>query len=157
MNDRSNIEQKTSSVAVSLAESYDDEALYALIGRQEKVIEADPAAANDPTLNPTYEGTMMGPVDDLKAIGRRIVLRWSRSLHDVVCGGANAPADAEARKKLFDALNVGEAAAIAAVTSLLLPLVSPAIAAPLAVLIVRKFLIPATEEVCDYWGEQLDA
>jgi hypothetical protein len=157
MTDRPDLEEKTSNAALSLAENYDDEALYALIGRQEKVIQTNPAAAEDPTLNPPYEGTMMGPVDDLKAIGRRIAARWSRSLYQVICGGDGTPADADARKKLFDALNVGEAAAIAAVTSLLLPLVSPAIAAPLAVLIVRKFLIPATEEVCEYWGEQLEA
>lgn len=130
----------------------DAEALYALLGRQEKAIERRPELAQDPTLDPPYDSSHMGLVADLKTLGRRIASKWSRKLHGSVCGEAGG----EERNKLLAELNVSEAAAIALVTSMLLPLVSPAIAAPLAVIIVREFLVPAGGTICEFWEEKLD-
>jgi hypothetical protein len=94
----------------------------------------------------------MGLVDDLAILGRRIATKWSRKLHGLVCGQAGG----EERDTLLAALNVSQAAAIALITSMLLPLVSPAIAAPLAVIVVREFLAPAGTTICEFWGEKLD-
>jgi hypothetical protein len=151
MSDCANIERRTVEAALRNA-SKDADALELILGKQEKAIERSPALGQDPTLDPPYDGTHMGLVDDLKRLGGGIARKWSRSLHEVVCGKG----DSEERKKLFDALSLGEAAQIAAVASLLLPLTGPAIAAAAAPLIVRKFLTPAVEEVCDFWAEKLD-
>lgn len=145
------ISDETKDVAKGLADR-DLENLYELIGRQEKAIERDPALAYDPDLDPPYDSGHMGLIDDVKALGKRVAKRWSRALHDLVCGSGN---DAE-REQLLSALNISEAAAIATVTGLLLPVLSPPIAAAVAVVIVKKFLAPAGEELCGYWGEQLD-
>ena len=152
------IESRTSAAAVDLADTHDEEALYALIGMREQRIQQVPAESADPRLSPTYDESVMGPLDDVKAIGRRISARWSRSLFEVVCGGSDS-GDEDARKTLLDALNVSEAATIGVVTTLLLtlPYATPAIAAPVAVIIARKFLTPAMEEVCIFWEEQLEA
>jgi len=148
----------TTEAAVDLADTHDEEALYALIGMREKRIQNDPTEADNARLAPVYDESVMGPLDDVKAVGRRIAVRWSRSLFEVVCGGGDS-GDEDARKQLLDALNISEAATVGVVTTLLLafPFMTPAIAAPVAVIIVRKFLGPAVDEVCIFWEEQLDA
>jgi len=145
------ISDETKQVAQSLAER-DVENLYELIGRQEKTIERNPALAYGPDLDPPYDSGHMGLIEDVKALGKRVAKRWSHALHDLICGSGN---DAE-REQLKTALNISEAAAIATVTGLLLPVLSPPIAAAVAVVIVKKFLAPAGEELCEYWKEQLD-
>ncbi|TCO72119.1 hypothetical protein [Rhodovulum euryhalinum] len=148
------LEMRTIAAAEALAAEKDDEALLVMLGKQEKAIAREPSLALQPMLDPDYDSTHMGLVDDLKDLGRRIVARWSRALYELVCGGQGEDAD---RKKLFEALNVGEAAAIGAVTALLLGMaVPPPVAAAASVVIVRKFLLPAGDEVCDFWGEKLD-
>jgi len=154
MTTKTDLELKTIAAAETFAAEKDEEALYVMLGKQEKALARDPSLAAEPMLDPDYDSTHMGLVDDLKDLGQRIVARWSRALYELVCGGQGDDAD---RRKLFDALNVSEAAAIAAVTALLLGMaVPPPIAAAASVVIVRKFLVPAGEEVCLFWGEQLD-
>ena len=70
------IESRTSAAAVDLADTHDEEALYALIGMREQRIQQVPAESADPRLSPTYDESVMGPLDDVKAIGRRISARW---------------------------------------------------------------------------------
>ena len=152
MKSAAEISSETVAVAQNLSDR-DVEALYELIGRQEKAIEQNPALAYDPALSPSYDSSHMGLIDDVKALGKRVAKRWARALHDIVCGSAS---DSE-RQELLKALNVSEAAAIAVVTGMLLPILSPPIAAAVAVIVVKKFLTPAADELCDYWNEQLDA
>lgn len=146
------LQKDTIEAAQYLGQTRDLEALFVLLGKQQKAIADTPELANDPTLDPPYDSTHMGLIDDLRDLGSRIAKRWARKLHEIVCGSGGG-AD---RNKLLEALNISEAAAIAVVTSLLLSLVSPAISAPVAVVVVRQFLIPAGETICDYWSEKLD-
>jgi hypothetical protein len=146
------IEDRTIEAAKSYA-GFDEEALLVVLGKQEKVIAANPALAADPMLNPTYDSTHMGVIDDVKAVGRRVMKRWNRELYRLVCGAETS----EERDKLLAALNLGETAAIAAVASLLLAIAPAAVAAPLAALLVKSFLLPAKDELCAVWGEELDA
>ncbi|MCK0198740.1 hypothetical protein MWN34_17720 [Ancylobacter sp. 6x-1] len=152
MNTLQDIASQSVTVAKGLIDD-DEEALYVRIGRLEKAIEKDPILAYSPLLDPPYEKEQMGPLDGVRELGRRIVRKWAAALHDLVCGSK----DDTAREQLLDALNVSEAAAIGVVTTLLLPVLSPAIAAAVAVVIVKKFLVPAGGVFCDYWGEQLNA
>ncbi len=146
------VEKKTIKAAQSYAE-FDETALLVVLGKQEKAIEKNSALAADPTLNPVYDKTQMGLMDDLKSIGRRIMLRWSNELHKIVCGVEKN----EVRDELVEALNLGEAAAIATVASLLLAIAPAAVAAPLAALLVKSILLPAKDELCAAWTEELEA
>ncbi|PZN93190.1 MAG: hypothetical protein DCF31_13315 [Alphaproteobacteria bacterium] len=151
MTDIANMQAETIAAAQDLA-GLDEAALYVLIGTQEKAIERNPVLAFDARLAPGYETAHQGLVTELKTLGERIVNKWSRALFDLVCG---AEPNDPARTQLLSAVGLSEAAAIAAVTALIMPLVSPPIAAAVSVVIVKKFLIPAGGEVCLYWGEQL--
>jgi len=130
----------------------DEDALEVLIGMREKAIDANPALKDDVEFEPQYEFETMGGLDELKAMGRRILNRWNKELYGVVCGGKSG--DQKDRKAVLDSLNLGETAVIAAVASALLTLgVYAAIAAALAPLIVKRFIWPAKDELCAAWGE----
>lgn len=134
----------------------DDEALLVLIGMRTQAISAEPARIDDPHLDVVYEGTTMGPLDDLKRLGKRVANRWNKELFAIVCG--NESKDSKEREVLLNSLNLGEAAVIAAVAGALIGLgVGAAIAAPLAPLIVRRFIWPAKDELCVAWRESIDA
>jgi hypothetical protein len=133
----------------------EDEALLVLIGMREKAIAADPARADDPNLSVVYEEPTMGPLDDIKRLGNRVLNRWSKELHAICCG--NADKDSKERTELLNSINLGEAAVMAAVATALISLgVGAAIAAPLAPLIVRRFIWPAKDELCVAWGEAIE-
>ena len=134
----------------------DDEALALEIGLRCRRIESDPSVANNPALSVAY-GTHMGMIDDVKALGWRILTRWNKEVHVVVCS-SERPEDQEMSKKVFAALSLDEAALITAVVPALIWLgASAAIAAVVAPLIVKKFIVPAKEELCAAWGEAIAA
>ena len=138
-----------------LNEQKEDEALYVLIGMREKAVANEPALKDDPEFEVVYAEPTMGPLDDLKRLGKRITNRWSKELFAIVCG--NEDKDAEIREALRNSLSLGEAAVIAAVAGALISLgVGAAIAAPLAPLLVRRFIWPAKDELCEAWGEAIE-
>lgn len=138
-----------------LNEQKEDEALYVLIGMREKAVANEPALKDDPDLEVVYAEPTMGPLDDIKRLGKRITNRWARELYAIVCGNENK--NAEVRESLLNSLSLGEAAVIAAVASALIGLgVGAAIAAPLAPLLVRRFIWPAKDELCEAWGEAIE-
>ena len=137
-------------------ESKDEASLELLVGLRAKAIEKNPALKDTVDLEPKYDGTTMGALDDVKALGRRILKRWNKELHGLVC--ENKTADQKDRKAILDALNLGQAAVIGAVAGALIGLAVPApIAAALAPLIVKKFIWPAKDELCAAWGEGIKA
>jgi hypothetical protein len=130
----------------------DESALLVSIGQRELAVKTDAAAPIEGDF--TYAAETMG-LDDLKDLGRRILKRWNKELYEIVCPAAGATG--KEREDLLKALNISEVAAIAAVTGLLLPLGVPApVAAPLAALLVKKFLLPAKDELCIKWGESIN-
>lgn len=146
------IEQKTIDAAQSFYNQFDEQALLVVLGKQEKAIAKDSTLASDPTLDPEYDSTHMGVTDDLKSIGKRVMSRWNRELHQLVCRKESN----ETREELIKALNLSEAAAVAAVASMLLAIAPAAVAAPLAALLVKSILLPAKEELCEAWSEALE-
>jgi hypothetical protein len=126
------------------------------IGLREKIIEKGPGAADNPDIVVVY-GKPMGLIEDIKALGWRILARWNKELYRVVCS-SNTPEDQEIKSKILGALDISEAALIAAVVPALLWLgASAAIAAAVAALLVKKFIIPAKDELCAAWGEAIKA
>jgi hypothetical protein len=147
--------------AAKALQSKDEEALLLEVGLRDKAIQADPARGSDPHLQVEYDSTHMGLIDDIKSLGRRIMTRWNKELYGVVCGemkpgGAEAAEDKKMRDDLLKSLNLGDAAVIGAVVTALITLGAPAaIAAPVAPFLVKKFIMPAKDELCDAWGEAI--
>lgn len=134
----------------------DEVGLELLIGMRAKAIEQDPTLEDNVDLEPKYQAETMGALDEIKALGSRILDRWNKELYHLVCG--NKGEDQKDRKAVLSSLNIGEAAVIAAVASALLSLgVVAAIAAALAPLIVKRFIWPAKDELCGAWGESLNS
>jgi hypothetical protein len=153
---------KTLDVAKELL-TRDEQALELELGlRSNKIDKAEPAErpelAADPQLPVTYE-KHMGLIDDIKALGKRVALRWSKELHGLVCNPTK-PEDKKLAEDIREAAGLKgiglETALIAAVVPAILWLGAPAaIAAVVAPLVVKKFILPARDELCDAWGEAL--
>jgi hypothetical protein len=136
------------------AATKDDESLLLLTGMLDLEIKKNPAIAEDPFYDPKYDSQTMGLTDDLKKIGRKILNRWNKELHGLVCGAK--PGDQKEREAILSSLNLGEAAVIGAVAGALMAMaVPPPIAAALAPIIARKFILPAKDELCEAWGEAI--
>ena len=134
----------------------DEAALEVRIGVLQRMIDKDPGLKAQADVEPVYLETTMGGLDDVKALGRRIMHRWNTELYGIVCGtSANDKGDREA---ILGAMSLGQAAVIAAVATALAGLGVPApIAAALAPLIVKRFIWPAKDELCVAWGESIKA
>ena len=146
--------QKVIDAAIELRKSHDDEALEVLIGKRSRAIDENASLGDDLRLAPEYEAKTMGTLEDLKALGQRIINRWDKELHGVVCGKSSK--NKSERQKVLDSLSLNEAAVIAAVVTALLSLgVAAALAAAVAPVIVRRFIWPAKDELCDAWDERL--
>jgi hypothetical protein len=99
-----------------------------------------------------------GPLDELAALGKRILSRWNKVMYDLVCAGGGGDVDPDVQKSIFAALKIGSPEAVAAaITGVLISVfsVGPAIAAVVGVLLGRLLLPAAGKEVCAYWKEQL--
>jgi len=134
----------------------DEASLEILIGLRAKEIERDERLKDDPEFIPRYNKSQMGLMDDVQALGKRIAIRWSKELHGLVCNReASGTKDREA---ILNALNLGENALIGAVAGALMALgLFPALAAAVAPLVVKRFILPARDELCVAWGEALHA
>jgi hypothetical protein len=140
-------------VASDLA-SYDEAALIELLGMRAKAINHDPSIAGDLSPDIQHDAKYLGPLDDIKSLGLRILARWNKELFKIVCGGSTD--DSDDRSKILNALTLSEGAAIAALIPVLTGLgLAPALAAVLAAIIVKRFLGSAMETVCEAWAKQV--
>src|SRR5579859_5029097 len=96
----------------------DDTALEQLIGERTKQIELDPGLKDNPYFRPKYEDETMGPLVEIKVLGKQIVQRWNMELYGVICGAKGK--DKIERKAVLDSLNISELAVISAVVTTLL-------------------------------------
>jgi hypothetical protein len=137
--------------ATRLYEDNDYDALVAIVGRRELAAEKGLAASI--ATEEAYDFTIEG-MDEAKALGLKVLGRWNRELYQLVCPTAGAT-DKD-RQALVDSLNLGEVAVVGTVAGLILTLGVPApVAAALAPLIVKKFVWPAKDELCDAWGKAI--
>jgi hypothetical protein len=138
--------------AASRLSSKDESSLELLIGMRENAIIDNPSLKDNADFEPLYRTETMGALDDIRALGQRILHRWNVELYTVICSGKDE--DPKDRKAVLDSLNLGEAAVLAAVASALLTMgASAAIAAAVTPLIVKRFIWPAKDELCAAWGE----
>lgn len=96
------------------------------------------------------------PRDDaMIALGRRILARWSRAMHDFLCVSGGEEEDL--RRRLMTALTGRDGGAPALLAGTLIAAfgVSPAVAAIVAVLLMKLVIAPAKDEVCKSWATSL--
>ncbi|WP_151611880.1 hypothetical protein [Sinorhizobium alkalisoli] len=110
------------------------------------------AASLDKTDNPDTLGLAGG---DLRNLGQRIYHRLSRELHQLVCG--SEVADVEQRSKLTKVLSLDPTQMTTGLTAALVVYLGadPVVATIVAVLMVKRIVLPAGSELCKFWGEQL--
>jgi len=133
----------------------DEVQLYEQLGIRAKAIEEDPTIASSFEPQVTYDQARMGFKEDVLEFGQRLFRRWNVESHKLMCG--SAPDDQNSRAELLNAFGVSEIAVAAALTSLLVTNLglAPALAAVLAVLLVKRFFRPAYEEFCRVWEQKL--
>jgi hypothetical protein len=131
------------------------EQLFAELGLRLKAIENDPAQAGSFETTTTFDAPFAGPLDTLREIGQRFFERFSPDAYGLVCGSDDE--NAGVRKKLLDALNLGETAFAATLVSALIGTfgIAPALASVVAALIVRLFFRNAVGAMCDVWKKHL--
>jgi hypothetical protein len=130
--------------------------LYEQLGIRSAALRVDPATAGsfDPAV--VYEGSHIGMKDEVRELGKRLFKRWNREGFALLCGGA---AEDEAdRQQMMKAVGLGDTAAAAALSALLVSNfgVAPAIAAVVAALVVKRFFRPTYDEFCAVWRKNLD-
>jgi hypothetical protein len=134
----------------------DEGTLFEQLGMRVRATEARESRVvqDNPTL--VHDAPAMGPLDDLRELGRRVLRRWSRELYRVACGGEDE--DGRDRESILKSLGLGDVALGGAIASILVGSfgVAPAVATVVGALIVKRLGGPAAEELCRFWGESLE-
>ena len=133
---------------------YDENSLIKQVALRAEAAKEDPTIAGsyDPVV--TYDFEHAGLADELLDLGGRILRRWERELHSVVCGTSQD--DEKDRANILSKIGADDAVLGAAVATVLIGLgVSAAVAAVLAALLLKRILKPAGQEVCKFWSERL--
>lgn len=134
----------------------DENGLLAKLGAYSVAFAQNPADFNAPATSARIDVGTAGPLDDMIALGKRILKRWQKAIFDLVCGTEGV--DAQAKKTILDALKLNSPEALAAaITSVLISAfsVGPAIAAVVGVLFGKVLLPAAGDELCGFWKERL--
>lgn len=137
----------------------DEDMLLAELDRRIRLVELDPDAGALPSADLlVLTGGLESGVSGDGRLARRLVRRWERELFDLVCGTDED--DKKDRDDLRDALGIGEAALVGAVSAWLVtgPLGVPALlAGVLAAILVKRFGGATAEVACAAWKERVDA
>ena len=150
----SDLRKQAESAVKKLLISEEDQ-LYEELGIRAKAIAEDPAKSSSFDPDVTYNQAQMGFMDDVREFGKRLFRRWNVEAHKLICGSDDE--DEEERKKLAEAVGIGEVSAAGALTALLVSHLglAPAIAAVIAALAIKRFFRPAYDEFCQTWKKSL--
>ena len=147
-------------VVTALADTHDEGVLIAEIGRRAALERVQPAAASSslaPEAAMVASSSLEGGFEAFRTLGARILARAHRELFGMLCGSDDG--DKADRASLRAAFDIGSGAVAAAIVAALStgPLgLSAFVAAPVAAILVRRFIRPGWEETCTLWGEALD-
>jgi hypothetical protein len=137
----------------------DEDQLYEMLGIRLAATRENTALQGQYNLDVEY-GAHMGPAEDLRKIGKRMVKTLNRQAYGLVCG--NDPEDTADRNKILSALNLSVDAAVIALTTVLVGTfgLAAALAGTVAALIVKRFAVEAIDDghetMCELWKEKLD-
>jgi len=106
-----------------------------------------------PLLSDILDTNTRGP--EAVLIGRRLFWRWSTALHDLLCKSGGA--DDDLRSRLLSVLSLKDGGAVAYIAVFLASnfKIDATHAAIVATLLVKVFLEPTGEEVCQTWSSSL--
>lgn len=134
----------------------DEEQLYETLGIVAKAIENDPSKSGSFEPRVTYDFAHMGLKEDVMEMGQKLFNRWIVEAYKLACGSdRQGRKDREALMEAFgfnDEVMIAAALAALFVTNLGL---APALAAVMAVLVLKRFFRPAHEEFCIVWKKNL--
>lgn len=129
-------------------------AIEGLLGMDEGVLLAQIGRIQAEARGDALELGAEGLANDLRELGSRVLDRFQRELYRLLC--EDGPAGNADRQSLRDALALGDAAVVGALTGALVMLGCPPPAAPLvAALVVKRGINPVWQETCAWWGERL--
>lgn len=142
-------------VAISALDKLDEEQLFAELGQRLRTIGFEPHLSAQFDLSVPQTPETQGLAEDFRAFGRRFFSRVNQQAYDLVCGS-----DVEGlkeRQKLEESIGLGRESFSAGLATLLVAQLglAPAIAAVVAMLLVRLFFKPALGAMCDTWKEKL--
>lgn len=147
--------QRALTPAYELVELSEDE-LFEQLGLRQRKIAADPSGSDRYDMQVPYDVETFGPIDDLKAFGRRYFAKVSRQAYNLMCG--SGPEETEERQKIREAFGAGKEGVVAATLAGALVSafsITPAIAAVVGALAVKIFFKPAYESMCEVWKGNL--
>ena len=136
----------------------EEDQLYELLGLRIRAAEEDVSIQGSFEPQVKYS-EVMGPLDDLKAIGRRMFDRTHIQAYNLMCG--TAPADKADRDKIVGALGLSAGAAIVTLSGVLASTfgIGAAFAGILAAIIIKRFAVPTADEgykaMCELWVKHL--
>jgi hypothetical protein len=133
----------------------DEDQLYQQLGMRSKALAQDPTLAGSFDIKVMYDGAAMGPMEDVIAFGKRIFNIWTVQANKLVCG--TEAEDSADRKKLVDALGIGETAVAVALAAIIVTHLglAPVLAAVIAAIIIKRFFNPVYKEFCTAWTSNL--
>jgi hypothetical protein len=134
----------------------DETQLYETLGIRQKAIDKQPDLGNRYDADIAYDATEMGPKDFLRELGVNILKRWNKEAYKLICGGDTA--DATDRNNLVRLVASGSVDAGGVLAGILVASLglAPAIAAVIAVIILKRFVKPAGQEFCNLWAQNLN-
>src|SRR5438477_7381485 len=134
----------------------DETQLYETLAIREKAIEEKPELGTRYDVDIAYDADIMGPKDFLRDLGVKILRRWNKEAYKLICGGDAA--DAKDRNDLVHLVASGSVDAGGGIAGILVASLglAPAIAAVIAVIILKRFVKPAGEEFCMLWAKNID-
>lgn len=134
----------------------EEDALFEQLGIRAKAIQNNTNLSSSFSPKVTFDEAAMGALDDVRNYGKRVFRRCSSEGYKLFCG--DDPEDEEDRKELADAFGISEGKVASVVAALLVAQLglAPAIAAIVAALIIKRFLIrPGYKLSCQTWKAHL--
>lgn len=133
--------------------AYSDEALLWEIGNLHQKYSGQNQTINDDQEPDIPIG--MSPRDHLRALGANVTKRIGIEFFTLICGSGTH--DANERKNVLSILGAPEAITAASITGALSAInIPPALAAALAVILLRRVFVPAGNEICKYFHNLID-
>ena len=134
----------------------DEDTLFEQLGIRATAIQQNLNLGSSFSPEVSYDEAAMGVLDDVRDYGKRIFRRCSVEGYKLFCG--DDPEDEEDRKQLADATGISQGQIAALVAGMLVAQLglAPAIAAIVAAILIKRFLIkPGYQLACDKWKAQL--
>lgn len=148
-------QQEINTVLSKLLAVDDENTLLEQLGIRAKATQQGQSNGMGYTAEPTYDAQVMGVMDDVRTLGRRLLNRWNLELYKVMCGSESG--DKQDRESLLKAIGATDVALAAAMTAVLVSsfAVAPAVATVIAALVVKRVIGPTGDVFCKMWAEQL--